>query len=65
MAKSEYAQKLKDPRWQKRRLQILERDHWECQQCFSSESTLHVHHRYYVEAGEPWEYPDSALVTLC
>jgi 5-methylcytosine-specific restriction endonuclease McrA len=26
-----YAEKLKDPRWQKKRLQILERDNWQCQ----------------------------------
>ena len=26
---------------------------------------LHVHHRYYVENNNPWEYPDNALITLC
>ena len=28
-----YTEKLKDPRWQKKRLEILERDNWECQDC--------------------------------
>ena len=60
---SEYLEKLKDPRWQKRRLEIFERDNWTCQNCGNSESTLHVHHRWY--AGNPWEAPDRALVTLC
>lgn len=30
---SEYKEKLKDPRWQKKRLQIFERDDWCCQKC--------------------------------
>lgn len=28
-------------------------------------STLHVHHKYYIEDRYPWEYDDSALITLC
>jgi hypothetical protein len=60
-----YREKLKDPRWQKRRLEILERDMWSCQSCFATESTLHVHHRYYMDVEHPWDYPESALVTLC
>ncbi len=63
--KSEYAEKLKDPRWQKRRLQILERDKWSCQECGTDSKTLHVHHRFYDRGKEPWESPDHALVTLC
>lgn len=62
--KSRYAQKLKDPRWQKKRLQILERDEWTCQECGDAETTLHVHHKRYGD-GEPWEAPDAWLVTLC
>lgn len=58
-----YLAKLRDPRWQKRRLLILNRDQWECQRCGDSESTLHVHHLWY--DGEPWDVPDDALVTLC
>ena len=60
-----YAEKLKDPRWQKLRLKVLDRDNWMCQICFDTESTLHVHHRYYLSNKEPWEYPMVALVTLC
>lgn len=62
---SEYAKKLKDPRWQKKRLKILERDEWTCQACFQNESTLVVHHRVYLANTEPWDYPDDLLVTLC
>ena len=63
--KKTYSEKLKDPRWQKKRLKILERDEFTCQECADSESTLHVHHRYYIRGAEPWEYPDEALQTLC
>lgn len=31
MTDKTYAEKLKDPRWQKRRLEIFERDDWTCQ----------------------------------
>jgi len=62
---SEYSKKLKDPRWQKKRLEILERDEWMCQKCFNSESTLVVHHRRYLPDRDPWDYPNELLVTLC
>lgn len=63
--KRTYGEKLLDPRWQRRRLDILNRDEWECQVCFSSTDTLHVHHRYYAKSGDPWDVPDDALITLC
>lgn len=59
-----YSEKLKDPRWQKKRLEILQRDEFSCQSCFDDKSTLHVHHRIYVP-GEPWEIQNEFLVTLC
>lgn len=62
---SSYTEKLKDPRWQKKRLEILERDEWKCQFCDDSESTLHVHHRRYIRGSDPWDYPPELLVTLC
>jgi len=60
-----YAQLLKDPRWQKKRLEILERDEFTCQNCHDSENTLHVHHCYYETGMMPWEYDSGSLVTLC
>lgn len=64
-ASEAYLAKLRDPRWQKKRLEILERDGWTCQKCYDSESTLHVHHRWYTKGADPWECPDYQLVTLC
>ncbi len=65
MAFTAYQRALQDPRWQKRRLQILERDHWRCTQCGDTQTELQVHHRWYTPGAAPWESPDSALVTLC
>lgn len=63
MAYTNYSELLKDPRWQKKRLKILERDGFICQQCFDEESTLNVHHIKYL--GKPWEIEDRYLITLC
>lgn len=60
-----YAEKLKSPKWQKRRLQILERDNFTCTLCADSETTLHVHHLRYFKNRNPWEYEDGDLMTLC
>jgi hypothetical protein len=55
--------KLRDPRWQKRRLEIYNRDNFACTKCGDTKTTLAVHHLYYV--GNPWDAPDNALKTVC
>lgn len=60
-----YWEKLKDPRWQRRRLEVMERDGFRCRDCSDAESPLHVHHCYYVKGVEPWDYPDDCCKTLC
>jgi hypothetical protein len=60
-----YSEKLKDPRWQRLRLEIMKRDDFSCQLCGSKTETLHVHHKYYLIGNDPWVYPDESLVTLC
>ena len=65
MAEKSYSEKLRDPRWQRRRLEIMHRDEFTCQKCGDKENTLHVHHRWYKSGKEPWEYPGELLVTLC
>lgn len=64
MAKT-YAEKFKDPRWQKKRLEILERDGFSCVLCGTEKITLHVHHGYYERGFDPWEYESETLWTLC
>jgi len=65
MNKKSYAEKLKDPKWQKKRLEILQRDEFTCQSCFDTKNELHVHHKLYKAGRDPWDYADSELVTLC
>lgn len=60
-----YSEKLKSPKWQKKRLEIMERDGFQCQMCFDREETLTVHHKYYIRGNNPWEYDDDCLITLC
>lgn len=60
-----YAEKLLDPRWQKKRLDILNRDQFTCQICGDTTTTLHVHHDYYEKGKNPWEVDEWSLTTLC
>ena len=63
--KKTYGEKLLDPRWQRMRLKILERDSFTCTYCGDSKSTLHVHHGMYMPGKDPWEVPEYCLLTLC
>lgn len=60
-----YSEKLRDPRWQKKRLDIMDRDGFQCRACQAKDKTLNVHHRVYRKGKSPWEYEDEMLVTLC
>lgn len=59
-----YAKKLLDGRWQKKRLQILERDGFMCTIC-QRQHNVQIHHNWYLKDYEPWDYDDNQLVTLC
>lgn len=52
-----------DPRWQKLRLQVMDRDGWKCVSCGDTKATLHVHHKRY--CGHIWDSPKQDLQTLC
>lgn len=60
-----YPEKLRNPNWQKKRLEILSRDKFTCQLCTDKENELQVHHKTYKEGCEPWEYEDDNFITLC
>lgn len=60
-----YFQKLKDPKWQRKRLEALEAADWTCEVCCDTGSTLHVHHKQYIKCREPWEYENNQLAVLC
>lgn len=60
-----YSEKLKDPRWQRKKSEIQIRDQFTCQKCGCKTKTLNVHHRHYLVAREPWDYPGELLILLC
>jgi len=60
----EYHKKLKNPRWQRKRLEIMDRDDFKCVGCGKSSESLHVHHIFY-EGANPWHTRDKYLQTLC
>jgi 5-methylcytosine-specific restriction endonuclease McrA len=59
-----YAEKLRSPNWQKKRLAILNRDNWQCCSCHRGDLNLQVHHLIYARR-DPWDYPDDVFQTLC
>ena len=65
MSKVSYYEKLQHPLWQQRRLEIMNKWNFKCEQCDSDDIQLNVHHLYYVSGRDPWQYPDWALRCLC
>jgi len=59
-----YIKKIQHPKWQRKRNCILERDNYICQSCGDNETMLHVHHLKYGKS-DPWEVPNSWLITFC
>lgn len=60
-----YFEKLKDPRWQKKRLERLDYAGFECENCGNSDEELSVHHRHYRKNADPWDYDNDELVVFC
>jgi hypothetical protein len=65
MAEKTYYEKLKDPRWQKVRLEAMQKADFCCQMCFDDTTSLNVHHKEYFKGHEPWEYSLNQLIVLC
>lgn len=60
-----YAELLRDPRWQKKRLEVLDKAGWACDICYEDEMELQVHHKRYRWNAKPWEYDSNELRCLC
>lgn len=60
-----YQQQIKDPRWQKKRLEVLELNSFTCVNCGSDDKELHVHHPLYRRGAMIWEYEATELQSLC
>lgn len=63
--KMNYSEQLKSPMWQKKRLEIMQRDNFTCQDCGDTESQLQVHHKSYTFGNNVLEYDNNNLITLC
>ena len=61
--KTDYAQKLQDPRWQRKRLEVMQAANWKCAICGDGKEELNVHHPAYESSLEPWQYDN--LQCLC
>lgn len=62
---NDFWQHYKDPRWQMRRLEVMQRFGFSCAVCLRSDKELHVHHKHYVTGRKPWEYADDELLCVC
>jgi Zn finger protein HypA/HybF involved in hydrogenase expression len=60
-----FGDQYKHPLWQKRRLEIMESNGFECEKCNSADKTLNVHHKQYFKGRMLWEYSDDELSCLC
>lgn len=60
-----YSEKLKDPRWQRRRLELFANANWRCEYCSRRDKTIHAHHIHYIKGRNPWEYPNELMAVLC
>jgi len=56
---------LRDPRWQRQRLEVMQAASFACQDCGSHSDSLNVHHSVYVRDRRPWEYEADFLLCLC
>lgn len=62
---NQYQRKLSNPLWQRKRLEIYQRDNFSCVKCGDNKTELQVHHKYYEKGKEPYEHEDDAMATLC
>lgn len=60
-----YFEKLKDPRWQKKRLECFDHYGWKCELCGETTRQLQVHHKEYIKGWQPWDYAVEQLAVLC
>lgn len=63
--KNNYTDKLKNPKWQKKRLEVLNLHGFKCEKCGCEDKELHVHHRFYIKGREVWQYDNDVFQVLC
>jgi len=60
-----YYEMLKHPKWQKKRLEVLELNRFRCENCGNAEDQLNIHHGYYDNSLKLWEYDNDTLYCYC
>lgn len=61
----DYKTQLKHPKWQKKRLEIMQRDNFKCTICGCDDKQLHIHHLYYLPNTKIWDYDNEGMKTVC
>jgi hypothetical protein len=64
MTHKEYFNLLNNPLWIKFRHIILSKKGYKCEQC-GSKKTLAIHHPYYEQDKNPWDYKPEEMEILC
>ena len=59
-----YSDDIKSGKWQRLRLEVMQRDQVRCRAC-KCENNLNVHHLYYESGKHIYDYEIESLVTLC
>ena len=59
-----YSDDIKSGKWQRLRLEVMQRDQFRCRAC-KCENNLNVHHLYYESDKHIYDYEIESLVTLC
>jgi hypothetical protein len=62
---SDFWELYKHPLWQKKRLEIMGRAEFCCEECGDDDFELNVHHMFYKKSAKPWEYENYHLRCLC
>lgn len=65
MKKQNYSEQIKSPKWQKKRLEVLNLRGFKCEECGDEEQQLHIHHRFYIKNRMAWEYDNDVFQVLC
>lgn len=65
MKTQNYSEQIKSPKWQKKRLDILNLRGFKCEECGNEEQQLHIHHRFYIKGRKAWEYDNDVFQVLC
>ena len=60
-----WKEQIKSPKWQKKRLEVLNLRGFKCEECGNEDKTLHVHHRFYINGRLIHEYDNDVLQVLC